>query len=140
MAELEQRLQQLEGEVRELQAMLITDRQRIDRLTYRVDKFAPEVSGPSAEDLQRAFGGRLFGVIGHPGEYGGAGGVPGALRSLSLLFTVQGEHVRSRPLRSIRLSSRLWPDFTSRMLWSGSHIGRWCRRAGRSPGQRCPSP
>jgi hypothetical protein len=93
MAELEQRLRQLEGEVRELQAMLINDRQRIDRLTNRVDKFAPEVSGPSADDIQRAFGGRLFGVIGHPGEYGGAGGTPGALRSLSLLFTVQGEHV-----------------------------------------------
>ena len=35
MAELEQRDQQLEREVRELQAMLKTDRERIDRLTNR---------------------------------------------------------------------------------------------------------
>ena len=93
MAELEQRVQQLEREVRELQATLKTDRERIDRLTNRVDEFAPEISGPSAEDIQRAFGGRVFGVLGHLGEYGGSGGAPGALRNMSLRFTVQGEHV-----------------------------------------------
>jgi hypothetical protein len=94
MAQLEQRLQQLESEVRELQAMLKIDRQRIDRLANRLDKFFPEVSGPSAEDIQSAFGGRVFGVIGHLGEYGGSGGAPGALRSLSLRFTVEGEDVQ----------------------------------------------
>jgi hypothetical protein len=93
MAELEQRVQQLESEVRELQAMLKTDRERIDRLTDRVDKFSPEISGPSAEDIQRYLGGRVFGVIGHPGEYGGWGGTPGHLQNLTLRFTVQGEHV-----------------------------------------------
>ena len=41
MAELEQRDQQLEREVRELQAMLKTDRERIDRLTNRVNRFDP---------------------------------------------------------------------------------------------------
>jgi len=86
MAELEQRVQQLEGGVRELL-------DRIDRLTNRMDRFAPEISGPSAEDIQRFFGGRVFGVIGHRGEYGGWGGSPGALYSLSLRFTVQGERV-----------------------------------------------
>ena len=93
MAELEQRVQRLEEEVRELQASLKTDRERIDRLTDRLDRFSPEVSGPSAEDIQRAFGGRVFGVIGHPGEYGGWGGSPGNLLDLTLRFTVQGEHV-----------------------------------------------
>jgi hypothetical protein len=93
MAELEQRVQQLETEVRELQAMLMIDRQRIDRLTNRLNTAFPEARGPSAEDIQRAFGGRVFGVIGHLGEYGGSGGAPGALRSLSLSFTVEGEHV-----------------------------------------------
>jgi hypothetical protein len=53
----------------------------------------PESHGPSAEDIQRAFGGRVFGVIGHLGEYGGSGGAPGAIRTLSLHFTVEGEHV-----------------------------------------------
>jgi hypothetical protein len=93
MAELEQRVQQLESEVRELRAMLKTDRERIDRLKNRVNTVFPESHGPSAEDIQSAFGGRVFGVIGHLGEYGGSGGVPGALRSLSLRFTVHGEHV-----------------------------------------------
>jgi hypothetical protein len=93
MAELEQRVQQLEREVRELQAMLNAEREGIDRLTNRVDRFAPEISGPSAEDIQRAFGGRVFGVIGHRGEHGGWGGGPGALQNLSLRFTVRGERV-----------------------------------------------
>jgi predicted RNase H-like nuclease (RuvC/YqgF family) len=51
MAELEQQVQQLEREVRELQAMLKTDRERIDRLTNRVNMVAPESHGPSAEDI-----------------------------------------------------------------------------------------
>jgi hypothetical protein len=93
MADLEQRVQQLESEVRQLQATLNTDRERIDRLKDRVNAAFPESHGPSAEDIQRAFGGRLFGVIGHLGEYGGSGGAPGALRTLSLRFTVEGEHV-----------------------------------------------
>jgi hypothetical protein len=95
MAELEQQVQQLEREVRELQAMLKTDRERIDRLTNRVNMVAPESHGPSAEDIQRAFGGRVFGVIGHRGEAGGWGGGPGALNQLSLRFTVQGEQVEA---------------------------------------------
>jgi hypothetical protein len=93
VAELEQRVHQLEREVRELRAMLKTDRQRIERLKNRVNTAFPEVHGPSAEDIQRAFGGRAFGVVGHLGEYGGSGGAPGALRDLRLRFTVQGEHV-----------------------------------------------
>jgi hypothetical protein len=93
MADLEQRVQQLESEVRQLQATLNTDRERIDRLKDRVNAAFPESHGPSAEDIQRAFGGRLFGVISHLGEYGGSGGAPGALRTLSLRFTVEGEHV-----------------------------------------------
>jgi len=93
MAELEQRVQQLESEFRELQAALKTDRERIDRLKNRVNTAFPESHGPSAEDIQRAFGGRVFGVIGHLGEYGGSGGAPGAIRTLSLRFTVEGEHV-----------------------------------------------
>jgi uncharacterized coiled-coil protein SlyX len=93
MAELEERVQQLESELRELQATLKTDREQIDHLTNRVDRFAPEIHGPPAEDIQRAFGGRVFGVIGHRGEYGGWGGTPGYLQSLSLRFTVQGKDV-----------------------------------------------
>jgi hypothetical protein len=93
MAELVQQVQQLESEVRELQAMLQTDRERIDRLTNRVNRFAPESHGPSAEDIQRAFGGRVFGLVGHRGEYGGWGGAPGAVQSVSLRFTVQGKDV-----------------------------------------------
>jgi uncharacterized coiled-coil protein SlyX len=141
MAELEQRVQQLESELRELQAMLKTDREQIDHLTNRMDQVLPESPashGPSAEDIQRAFGGRVFGVIGHLGKYGGSGGAPGALRSLSLRFTVQGEHVEVETATDDPPERRLLPDFTSRMLWSGSHFGRWCRRAGRSPGRGCP--
>jgi hypothetical protein len=93
MAELEQRVQQLESELRELQAMLKIDRQRIDRLTNRLNTVFPESHGPSAEDIQRSFGGRVFGVIGHLGECGGWGGSPGHLLDLTLRFTVQGEHV-----------------------------------------------
>jgi hypothetical protein len=93
MAELERRVQQLESELRELQAMLKTDREQIDHLTNRVDRFAPEISGPPAEDIQRAFGGRVFGVVGHRGEYGGHGGAPGYLQTVSLRFTVQGKDV-----------------------------------------------
>jgi len=51
------------------------------------------MSGPSAEDIQRAFGGRVFGVVGQRGEGQGWGGGQGALRSLSLLYTVRGERV-----------------------------------------------
>jgi hypothetical protein len=93
MAELEQRVQQLESEVRQLQAMSKTDRERIDRLTNRMNMVAPESHGPSVEDIQRAFSGRVFGVVGHRGEYGGWGGAAGALHTLSLRFTVQGEQV-----------------------------------------------
>jgi hypothetical protein len=93
MAELEQQVQQLESEVRELQAMLQTDRERIDSLTNRVNRFAPESHGPSAEDIQRALGGRVFGLVGHRGEYGGWGGAPRAVQSVSLRFTVQGKDV-----------------------------------------------
>jgi hypothetical protein len=93
MADLEQRVQQLEGDVRELEATSKADRERIERLSNRMNKVVPESSGPSAEDIQRAFGGRVFGVVGHRGEGMGSGGGPGALSSLSLLFTVQGERV-----------------------------------------------
>src|SRR4051794_39525501 len=51
------------------------------------------MSSPSAEDIQSAFGGRVFGVVGHRGGGLGWGGGPGALHTLSLLFTVQGERV-----------------------------------------------
>jgi hypothetical protein len=51
------------------------------------------MSGPSAEDIQRAFGGRVFGVVGQRGEGQGWGGGQGALQSLSLLYTVRGERV-----------------------------------------------
>jgi hypothetical protein len=50
-------------------------------------------AGPSAEDIQRAFGGRVFGVVGRPGQRAGWGGGPTALRHLSLEFTVQDERV-----------------------------------------------
>lgn len=73
--------------------MLKTDREQIDHLTNRMDRFAPEISGPQPEDIQRYFGGRVFGVVGHRGKYGGWGGTPGYLQSLSLRFTVQGEDV-----------------------------------------------
>lgn len=87
-------MQQLESEVRQLQAMSKTDRERIDQLTNRVSMAGrEEIQGPSAADIQRAFGGRVFGVVGHRGESGGWGGAPGALQTLSLRFTVQGEHV-----------------------------------------------
>ena len=49
--------------------------------------------GPSAEDIERAFGGRVFGVIGQLGEGQGWGSGQGALQNLSLHFTVQGERV-----------------------------------------------
>jgi hypothetical protein len=51
--------------------MLKTDREQLDRLTNRMDPFFPEspaLHGPPAEDIQRAFGGRLFGLVGHRGE------------------------------------------------------------------------
>ena len=51
------------------------------------------MSGPSAEEIQRAFGGRVFGVVGQRGESQGWGSGQGALQNLSLLFTVLGERV-----------------------------------------------
>lgn len=57
------------------------------------------MTGPSAEDIQSAFGGRVFGVVGHRAERLGSGWGPQALQgaralqTLSLLFTVQGEPV-----------------------------------------------
>jgi hypothetical protein len=110
MAELEQRVQQLESELRELQAMLKTDREQIDHLTSRVDRFYPEkIHGPPAKDIQRAFGGRLFGLVGHRGEYGGWGGGPEALTHLSLRFTVQGKDVQVETARHEPLEPPLVP-------------------------------
>ena len=99
MAELEQRVQQLESELRELRAILETEREAIDHLTYRMDRVHPEINGPLAKDVQRAFGGRVFGVVGHRGEFGGFGGGPEDLRTLSLRFTVQGEDVEVETAR-----------------------------------------
>jgi hypothetical protein len=62
---------------------------------------AERVHGPPAEDIERAFGGRVFGVVGHRGEALAWGGGRGALHSLSLLFTVQGEHVEVETLKSV---------------------------------------
>jgi hypothetical protein len=58
-----------------------------------IDYVMEDEAGPSAEDIQRAFGGRVFGVLGRPGQRAGWGGWPAALRHLSLEFTVQDERV-----------------------------------------------
>jgi hypothetical protein len=50
------------------------------------------MAGPS--DIQRAFGGRVFGVVGHREEGQGWGGSAGDLQSLALRFTVHGEGVQ----------------------------------------------
>ena len=51
------------------------------------------MSGPDAEDIQRSFAGRVFGVVGHPPTAEGWGGGRGALHNLSLSFVVDGEQV-----------------------------------------------
>jgi hypothetical protein len=74
--------------------------------------------GPSAEDIQRAFGGRVFGVVGQRGEGQGWGSGQGALQNLSLLFTVRGEPVEVETATDDPGEESPLVQLALRVLWS----------------------
>ena len=76
------------------------------------------MSGPSAEEIQRAFSGRVFGVVGQRGESQGWGSGQGALQNLSLLFTVLGERVEVETAADDPGEESPLVRLALRLLWS----------------------